>query len=272
LVLLDVSVKDRDGGWVTGLAKGNFRVEENGVRQDITVFGNSDTPVTVGILVDESRSMMPNRGQVLSAASTFIEMSNPQDETFVLNFNETVKRGLPADMPFSDDIRQLRQALYRGRPEGRTALYDAVIDGTRQVEGGKRDKKALIVISDGGDNASRHKRQEMLDTVERSLATIYTVGLFDTRDPDRDPGVLKKLARMTGGVAYFPNSPEDMNEACRQIAKDIRTRYTIGYPPLASNGGLVRRIQVLVSAPGRTGLSARTRLNYRYAEAENKNQ
>jgi Ca-activated chloride channel homolog len=272
LVLLDVSVKDREGGWVAGLSKDNFRVDENGAPQGITVFADNDIPVTVGIVVDNSRSMRPKRAEVLSAATTFIEGSNPHDEIFVLNFNDTVKPGLPKGVPFSDDLRQLRAALSRGYPEGRTALNDAIMDGLEQLEQGKRDKKTLIVISDGGDNASRHSRQAMLNMVERSLATIYTIGLFDSGDPDRDPGILRKLARITGGVAYFPDSAEDLIATCKSIAKDIRTRYTVGYPPPASNGGLLRRVRVHVSAPGRVGLSARTRLSYRYEQAANQNQ
>jgi VWFA-related protein len=272
LVLLDVSVKDRAGGWVPGLSKDNFHVEENGAPQDITVFANNDIPVTVGVLIDNSRSMAPKRAEVLSAATTFIEESNPHDEIFVLNFNDTVRRGLPENVLFSDDIRQLRAAISRGIPEGRTALNDAIVDGLRQLQQGKRDKKTLIVISDGGDNASRHNRRQMLDMVESSLATIFTIGLFNTGDPDQDPAILRKLARITGGVAYFPDSAHDMTVACRGIAKDIRRRYTVGYAPPADNGGLQRRIRVRVSAPGRAGLFARTRLGYRYEIPANPNQ
>jgi Ca-activated chloride channel homolog len=271
LVLLDVSVKDPEGGWVSGLSRDNFRVAENGAPQDITVFADNDIPVTVGILVDNSRSMGPKRDEVLTAATAFIEASNPRDEMFVLNFNDTVKRGLPKDMLFSDDIQQLRGALSRGYPEGRTALNDAIVDGLQQLEQGKRDKKTLIVISDGGDNASRHNRRAMLDMVERNVATIYAIGLFTSGDPDQDPHILKKLARVTGGIAYFPVSSQEMTEACKGIAKDIRTRYTVGYAPPASNGGSLRHIRVRVSAPGRSSLIARTRLSYRYEEA-NQNQ
>jgi Ca-activated chloride channel family protein len=272
LVLLDVSVKDRDGGWVSGLSKDDFRVDENGARQDITVFADNDIPVTVGILVDDSRSMTPKRAEVLSAATTFIEKCNPHDEIFVLNFNDTVKRGLPDRMLFSDDMGELREALMRGFPEGRTALNDAVADGLKQLQQGKRDKKALVLISDGGDNASHHNRGTMLDLVERSLATIYTIGLFDAGDIDQDPGILKKLARITGGIAYFPDNAQELSDACTRIAKDIRTRYTVGYSPTASNGGALRRVHVRVSAPGRPGLMARTRLSYRYEQATNQNE
>jgi Ca-activated chloride channel family protein len=183
-----------------------------------------------------------------------------------------VKRGLPKGTLFSDDLNQLRAALARGVPEGRTALNDAVVDGLHQLEKGKRDKKTLIVISDGGDNASRQKRNEMLNTVEHSLATIYTIGIFDADDTDKDPGILKRLARMTGGIAYFPDGAEDLTETCKSIAKDIRTRYTVGYAPRASNGDATRHIRVRVSAPGRPGLMARTRLSYRYEQATNQNE
>lgn len=271
LVLLDVSVKDRDGGWVYGLAKDNFKIDENGRPQDITVFGNNDVPVTVGILVDNSRSMAPKRGEVLDAATAFVEESNPHDEIFVLNFNETVTRGLPKGTLFSDDIRQLQSALSRGIPEGRTALNDAIVEGVTQLALGKRDKKTLILISDGGDNASHYSRQQMFESVESNLATIYTIGLFDTGDADRDPGILKKLARMTGGVTYFPDGPSDLTQACKNIAKDIRTRYTVGYAPPAVNGGLLRHIHVHVSVAGRPGLIARTRTSYRYQNATSQN-
>jgi VWFA-related protein len=267
LVLLDVSVKDRAGGFVSGLSKDNFSVFENARPQTITVFANDDLPVTVGILVDESFSMRTKRNEVLTAAQTFIEKSNPRDEIFVLNFNDHVTRGLPDQMPFSDDSQQLRSALHRGVPQGKTALNDAIVDGLKQLELGKRDKKTLIVISDGGDNASEHKRTDMLNMVENSIATIYTIGLYDADDPDRAPGILRELARISGGEAYFPKDQMEMVPVCRRIAKDIRTRYTIGYVPEAENGaGPVRRIRVRVSAPGHARLIARTRNRYHYEE------
>jgi len=267
LVLLDVSVKDREGGFVSGLSKDNFSVLENGRPQRITVFANDELPVTVGIVVDESFSMTPKRSEVLTAAQTFIEKSNPRDEIFVLNFNDRVSRGLPEGVLFSDNLKQLRSALHRGAAQGKTAFHDAVIDGLQQLELGKRDKKTLVVISDGGDNASWHKRREMLDKVQKSIATIYTIGLYDPEDTERDPGILKELAKISGGEAYFPEHLTDMVGVCKRIAKDIRTRYTIGYIPEAENGaGSLRRLRVRVSAPGHARLIARTRSSYRYEE------
>ena len=271
LVLLDVAVTNRKGGAVAGLKKGNFDVTEDGLRQAITVFANDDIPVTVGIVVDESLSMAPKRAEVLAAAETLIAKSNPRDEIFVLNFNERVARGLPEGTLFSDDIGQLGVALRRGTPEGRTALNDAVIAGLEQLQMGRRDKKTLILISDGGDNASHATRREMFDHVERSLATIYTIGLFSPGDPDRDPGLLKELARTSGGEAYFPADLSNLAAICGGIAREIRSRYTIGYTPPAGTYGVLRHIRVYVSAPRNPGLIARTRTSYRYEPVEGQN-
>jgi VWFA-related protein len=269
LVLLDVSVKDRAGAFVPGLSKDNFSVFENDVRQPITVFAREDLPVTVGILVDESESMGHKRTDVLAAAGTLIAEGNPQDETFVLNFNETVRRGLPEGQLFSSDIQHLNTALYRGFPAGRTALYDAVFDGLNQLELGHRDKKALVLISDGGDNASKHHRREVFDKLDRSIATVYAVGLYDADDPDRSPGLLKHLVEVSGGEAFFPAGSAEMTDVCRAIAKDIRTRYTVGYVPQTSNGGALRHIRVSVANPSHAKLIARARTQYRYEEAAN---
>jgi Ca-activated chloride channel homolog len=268
LVMLDVSVRDHAGRYATGLSKENFTVLEDGKRQPVTVFAGYDVPVTVGILVDESLSMTPKRHDVLTAATAFLGESNPHDEIFVLNFNDKVKPGLPPEILFSDDVQQLSAALYRGKPEGKTALYDAIVAGIRQLEQGRRGKKALIVISDGGDNASARKRSEMLEAVESSVATIYTVGLFGPEDQDRDPRVLKQVARISGGGAYFPSSAPETIPVCRGIAKEIRSRYTIGYVPQAGkSSGQLRHLQVLVSAEGRDKLTAHTRTSYRYVES-----
>jgi Ca-activated chloride channel homolog len=267
LVLLDVSVKDRAGAFVPALSKDNFSVFENDVRQPITVFAREDLPVTVGILVDESQSMGNKRADVLAAAETLIAEGNPQDETFVLHFNEKVRRGLPDGQIFSSDIQQLSTALYRGFPLGRTALYDAVFDGLNQLDLGHRDKKALVLISDGGDNLSTHHRREVLDKLDRSIATVYAVGLYDADDPDRSPGLLKHLAAVSGGEAFFPANPAGMTDVCRGIAKDIRTRYTVGYIPPASHGGPLRRIRVSAAAPSHTKLTVRAHTQYRFDDA-----
>ncbi len=202
---------------------------------------------------------------VLSAAETLIEQSNRHDEVFVLNFNSKVTPGLPPSMLFSDNLEQLHSALYSGIPEGKTALNDAVMAGLKQLELGRHGKKALILISDGGDNASAHDRRQLLNAAESSSATIYTIGLFDNDDPDRNPRMLRLLAQIRGGEAYFPQRPADMTPVCKSIAKEIRARYTLGYVPKANNGGSqLRRIRVRVTSPDHARLTAVTRGSYRY--------
>ncbi len=265
LVLLDVSVKDPQGGFVSGLTKEDFRVYENGKLQKITEFANADIPVTVGIVVDESGSMLPKKPDVITAALEFIQASNPQDEVFVINFNERARHGLPDTVLFSDDINMLRNALWRGKPEGRTALYDAIEMALHQSGMGRRDKKTLLVISDGGDNISVHKFHDVMHDVLQSIVTIYTIGIFDEDDPERNPGVLKELAHVSGGAVYFPKKLEEIGPICRQIAKDVRTRYTIGYIPELENGKPERRIKVEASSPGRQKLIVRTRTSYLFS-------
>jgi len=265
LVLLDVSVRDTVGGFVSGLTQENFKVFEDGKPQPITQFGAADTPVTVGIAVDESGSMRSKRMEVIAAALEFIRSSNPQDEIFVVNFNEKARRGLPDMVPFSDNINELNAALWRGVPEGRTALYDAIEMSLRQLEMGRRDRKTLVVISDGGDNVSTNKFSDVMRDVLASLTTIYTVGIFDEDDPERNPRLLKHLAQVSGGVAYFPKTLSEVVPACRQIAKDIRERYTLGYIP-PDRGKAVRRVKVEASAAGHAKLILRYRGTYAYAE------
>jgi Ca-activated chloride channel homolog len=264
LVLLDVSVKDSKGGFVSGLTQDRFKVYEDGKPQVISQFSNSDVPVTVGIVVDESGSMRPKRPEVLTAALEFIHDSNPQDEMFVVNFNERARRGLPDLVPFSDNIDQLRAALWQGDPEGRTALYDAIELAMRQLQLGRRAKQTLVVISDGGDNVSKHTLAEVTHDLLNSLATVYTVGIFDQDDPEKNPGVLEKLAHISGGAVYFPKQLDQVIPICKQIAQDIRTRYTIGYIPSAG-GKAVRHIKVVAAAPGHENLLVRTRTGYQFS-------
>jgi Ca-activated chloride channel homolog len=265
LVLLDVSVKDAAGGFVSGLAKDDFKIYENGKLQQISQFANADIPVTVGIAVDESGSMRPKRSEVITAALAFNQASNPMDEMFVINFNEKPRRGLPDDLLFSDNVQQLRSALWQGVPEGRTALYDAIEMALNQLDFGRRDKKTLVIISDGGDNHSQHTLADVMRDVLSTVATIYTIGIYDEDDPEKNEGVLRKLAQVSGGVFYHPQNLDDIVPICRQIAKDIRTRYTIGYVP-ASEGKAERHIKAVASSPDHPKLLVRTRSSYVFSD------
>ncbi len=265
LVLLDVGVRQPSGAFVSGLTKENFHVFEDGKPQTISQFANVDVPVTIGLLVDESGSMRGKRDEVLTAALGFLSSSNPKDEMFVLNFNEKVSHGLPDNVLFSDNYNALRSALWSGTPQGRTALYDALVAGLKQLDMGRRDKKTLIVISDGGDNVSTATFKEVMNMVLGSLATIYTIGIYSDDDPDKNPDVLKRLATVSGGEFYQLPKLEDIVPVCQRIAKDIRSRYTIGYiPPEA--GKTIRHIKVVASSPEHPKLIVHTRTSYTMEE------
>lgn len=268
MVVLHATAQERKGVLVSGLNKDDFQVYEDGVLQQIKYFGHEDIPVTVGLVVDNSGSMMPKRADVLAAALAFARSSNPQDQMFVVKFNEKVSFGLPDNIPFTDQVAQLQVALSRIAPAGETALYDAVVAAIEHLKKGTRDKKVLIVISDGGDNASKHKLTEIMVLAGTPDVIIYTIGIFDEQDGDRNPGVLKRLAKDTGGEAFLPESLKDIVPICERIAHDIRNQYTLAYIPTnRKKDGTYRVIQVKASAPGRGRLSVRTRTGYFAASA-----
>ena len=263
LVLLDVSVKEVKGGFVSNLKKENFQVYENGKLQTITQFGREDTPITVGLVLDDSHSMRPKRAEVINSALSFIDASNPRDEIFITHFNDRVRHGLPVGTSFSDDPNVLSQALWNNPAEGMTAMYDGILDSLHQLESGKQDKKSLIIITDGGDNASSHRFNDVLEAVQSTRAILYTVGVFDSDDPDRNPGLLRRLASISGGVAYLPLHLEELPEICRGIAKDIRNRYSIGYVPTRTNDkSALRNIKVSITDAGSQRFIVHARTSY----------
>jgi VWFA-related protein len=263
IVVLNATVLDSKGIMISGLDKKNFQVFEDGVPQQIDLFSHEDIPVTVGLIIDNSGSMGPKRLEVIAAALAFARTSNPQDQMFAVNFNEKVSFGLPDGTLFTDDAAQLQAAISRIAADGRTALYDAIGAGIEHLKRGNRDKKVLIVVSDGGDNASTRKQDHIMAMAKQSDAIIYTIGIYDEDDPDKNPNALKQLARATGGEAFLPKSIKEVVPICEQIARDIRNQYTIAYMP--ANGkqdGTYRAIQVRAAAPGRGRLVVRTRAGY----------
>jgi Ca-activated chloride channel family protein len=263
LVALDVAVTDRHGGFIGGLIKDNFEVIENGRPQPIILFRKEDQPVTVGLIVDSSGSMRPKRSETVAAASTFVEASNSADELFVVHFNETVSLALPSLMLFSADRAALTTALLGMPASGRTALYDALAVGLEQLNLGRNERKSLIVFSDGGDNESRHTLPQIMSLLEKSRATVYTIGLFDDSDRDRNPGVLRRLAHASGGRSFLAERLTEIPIICRNIATEIRSRYVIGYVPHTVREGEYRSVVVKVHVPGRNRLEVRTRTGFR---------
>jgi len=267
LVVLYASVLDDRGNFVPSLQENNFRVYEDKVEQKLSVFRREDVPVSLGLIVDNSGSMRDKREKVNAAALTFVETSNPQDEVFVVNFNDEFF--LDLDKDFTSDVRELREALERVDSRGGTAMYAALVGSMDHLKKATHDKKALLVITDGEDNASGHiTLQTAVEEARKSGTLIYAVGLLNeeekraARHAKKD---LTTLATETGGAAFFPNSVEEVQSICTVIARDIRNQYVLAYYPTnMARDGSFRMVHVeLVNPPRANGkLSVRTRLGY----------
>jgi VWFA-related protein len=269
LVVLRVTVLNDRSVFVPGLGEANFRVFEDKAEQKLSLFKQEDVPVSFGLIVDNSGSMREKRPQVNAAALTFVKTSNPADEGFVVNFNDDYY--LDTEHDFTSDLPELRTALERIDARGSTALYDAVIGSLDHLKKGTRDKKVLLVVTDGEDNASRHSLENAVEQAQRSNAVIYAVGVFSDDDIKHNHGAMKKartalsdLANATGGLAFFPENVADTEAICTQIAHDIRNQYTLAYYPTnTARDGSFRAVQVQVSAAHSAGkLSVRTRAGY----------
>jgi len=259
--VLPVVVTDKRGQFVANLDRERFTVYDNGRRVPVELFSKEDTPVTVGLIIDTSGSMRAKLGEVIAATLRFASSSHPDDELFVIRFNDNARHAL-GDRRFllARDRAALNAALAALVPEGRTALYDALIAGLDHLEEGSRARKILIAISDGGDNASQANLDRVLARARASNATIYTIGLFGSDDPDGNPRVLKSLAHTTGGERFLPRSASPLLIACERIAREIRSGYTIGYTP-PDRDGAYHRVRVQVDAQDRK-LTIRTRPGY----------
>jgi Ca-activated chloride channel family protein len=261
LVVLPVVVTDKQGKFISDLTTDQFAVFDNGRRMPIEFFTNEDTPVTIGLVIDASGSMRSKIGEVVAATLAFAKSSNPADELFAVRFNDDVQDAV-TDAPFlpASDVSRLEAAMTAVRPDGRTALYDGIMSALDHLSQGTRARKVLIVISDGGDNASTAELDDVLKRARDSNASIYTVGIYDETDIDRNPRVLKALAHTTGGERYLPRSPGELLRVCNSIAREIRSGYTIGYVP-PDHDGAYHQIRVVLDARPRK-LNVRTRPGY----------
>jgi len=263
LVVLPVKVTDGRGTFVADLKLNDFRVYEDGEQQTISVFEEGDTPVTVGLVVDHSRSMDAKLRDVAAAVSGFAHSSNPLDEMFVVDFNDTVSVEPMKGKPFSSDASDLEFALNAVTARGRTALYDAVSEALNHLQSGQWEKKALIIISDGGDNASHLKYSQVLAHARQSQVTIYSIALVGSETEEENPKLLRQLCKDTGGIAYFPGKGESVAKISLEIARDLREQYTVGYIPreMKESRGF-RKTEVKVNAADRGKLHVRSRQGY----------
>lgn len=262
LVTLSVTVIDDRGAIVTGLGEGQFAVFDDGHRQPIQFFTNEDLPATIGLVVDSSGSMRGRGEEMTLVADAFAQMRHPLGEFFTLRFNEVVWPGPTPHLAFTEDPGQLRGALLTGPAQGMTALYDALERSLTHLRAGTRDRKALIVVSDGGDNASHQTLTAVLELARRTEAVIYSVTFFEPDNRDARPQVLKALARETGGRAFVAKRRSDVSNAFAQIAQEIRTGYTIGFVPPESAEAAFHPVRVVVDAGSGRPLVARTRAGY----------
>ena len=264
LVVLNVAVTNDKGGFISGLPADAFRVLEEGQPQKVSFFAEQDAPATIGLLIDASGSMMETRARIIAAITEFAKASHPDDEFLPLVFNEQVSTVLPAPARFTSDPIELREALTRSlSTRGRTAFHDALVEALDGVSQGGHERKALVILSDGGDNASRLTFDQALERVQASNVVIYSIAIVDPLALDRNPKALRRLAEGTGGLMFQPESAADVSRVFQAIAHDIRSRYTLAYaPPDSAVAGHLRRVHVSVEARGRSGLRVRTRTAY----------
>jgi VWFA-related protein len=265
-VVLNATVLDDHNKLVMNLTKPDFSVAEDGVPQTIISFQHEDIPVSMGILVDNSGSMRDKRQAVNSAALDLVKASNKDDEAFVVNFSDEAY----IDQDFTSDIGKLREGLSHIDSKGGTALYDAVVASADQLaKGAKRPKQVLLVITDGEDNASVMSLEQTIQRIQALQGpVVYSIGLLfkgddSGREARRAKRALQMLSSETGGVAFFPKSLDEVDEIAAEVARDIRSQYTIGYHSTkpASLGGY-RIVKVEARAPGYGKLIVRTRTGY----------
>jgi VWFA-related protein len=265
-------VLDKKGFPVRGLQRGDFTVYEDKVQQDISLFTQEDVPLSVGLVLDASGSMTDKLDRLHTAAMTFVRESNPEDETAIVSFSNEAS----LEQDFTTSTHKLRIALSGIIPNGDTALYDAVFLAAKHLnDQGSRDKKALLVVSDGEDNKSTYKFNQVLAAVQESKIILYSIGLLSSDigagfsyPSDSGKKALRKLAEATGGASFFPKNVSQVEEICKRIARDLRNQYTIGYKPSNDKlDGSYRKVQVRLSNPKtHQDLKVRTKQGY-YAPA-----
>src|SRR5437899_3068106 len=235
-VVLSVAVLDKEGRPVDGLSKDQFTIFEDNTQQQIKVFKHEDIPLSLGLVIDNSGSMRNKRERVNSAALAFVRESNPEDETFIVNFDDSAY----LEQDFTGSIGDLIDALDNLDTRRETALYDSVYLSADHIKRGKKDKKALLLISDGEDNVSKYGLNKVIDALRESKVTLYAIGLLEENDQrgglfKKPPSKkakedLQKFAEITGGQAFFPKNLDEVEELVKHIAHDLRNQYTISHP------------------------------------------
>jgi VWFA-related protein len=263
LVVLPTTVVDKNGHLVTTLPKEAFTVLENGAQQEIRQFKREDVPVSMGLIIDNSGSMRDKRAKVEAAALALVKASNPDDEVFIVNFNDEAFLDNPHGKDFTSDVKEMEDALTRIDSRGGTAMRDAIRMSIDHVKDkAHKDKKVLVVVTDGNDNSSVVGLEDLVKAAQQSEVLIYAVGLLsdeERREAKRAEKALEALAEATGGETFFPRDVSEVERIATQVAHDIRNQYTIAYTPSnqAMDGGF-RQIKVTVKAAGNPTVRARS--------------
>lgn len=259
LVELHVTVVDAQGRPIGGLLQENFKITENNIAQPITVFKHEDIPVSLGLVLDNSRSIEPRKARLDAAALSFVQKSNPEDETFIVHFDQDAR----LSQGFTSDHGALDQKLKSSKPFGQTAIYDALMLAMDTMANAQYTKKTLLLVTDGIDNASKSTMQQVLERVKREKIMIFTVGLLSESGGVKAEEDLIRIAETSGGRAYFPETPELARAMMDLIARDLREQYTLAYLPTnVLRNGAWRSVRVDVTPP--KGFLGKLTTNYRH--------
>jgi VWFA-related protein len=264
-VVLHATVVDDKQHMITNLEKSAFTVYEDGKLQAITSFRHEDIPVAMGIVIDNSGSMREKRQKVNAAALNLVRSSNPQDQAFVVNFNDEYY----LDQEFTSSINALKEALEKIEARGGTALYDAVVASADHLKKNARlERKVLFVVTDGEDNASRESLEQAVRRLQEDNGpTVYAIGLLGEERARRARRALETMSERTGGIAFFPKTLDEVDAISRTVAHDIRNQYTIGYKPQTpKSAGGYRTIKVEAKAHGHGKMTVRTKSGYYAAQ------
>jgi len=259
LTEVHVSVTDERDHPIGNLQKENFKLFEDSGEQRISVFKHEDIPVSLGLVIDNSRSMEPRKQRLDAAALSFVRKSNPEDETFIVHFDDTAR----IDRDFTDNIPLLEETLAGVKPYGQTAIYDALILALDHMDSATRPKRAILLFTDGVDNSSKHTLSEAIEATKRTHVAVYVVGLLSASGGEKAEDSLVRIAEASGGRAFFPLTVEEARTYMERVARDLREQYTLGYfPSNPSHNGAWRSVRVEIVPPARM----RTQLyaNYRH--------
>ena len=243
---LHVSVVDEKDRTVSGLTKDNFKITENGITQPITIFKHEDIPVSLGLVIDNSRSIEARKARLDAATLAFVRQSNPDDESFVVHFDFDAR----LEQGFTSNLTDLKDVLAASKPFGQTAIYDALILSLEQMQRATHQKRALLLVTDGLDNASKATLEQVIETVKHGRVAIIVVGLLSAAEGEKAEATLTKIADASGGRAYFPDNVEQASQMMERAAHDLRTQYTVGYVPTdPAHDGSWRSVRVEITPP-----------------------